>query len=139
MVKVLIAEDDLLIADMLAETVKDGGFELCGVASTEQEALIMAERYRPDLAVVDIMLSGNGSGTELATQLTARYGVGVLFSSGNCPPSFSGEPPGVGCLSKPYLPDDLILSLRIIQDIIETGTTERERPKRLRLFRKLSA
>ena len=54
---VMIAEDDLIMADMLAETLVEGGYEVCGIAGTVEKAVELAERHKPDLAVLDIRLA----------------------------------------------------------------------------------
>jgi DNA-binding response OmpR family regulator len=65
---VLIAEDDLMVADMLAEILADEGFEVIGIAQRVSEAIAIAQRHTPDLAVIDVQLL-DGLGTELANEL----------------------------------------------------------------------
>ena len=59
---VMIAEDDLMMADMLAEVLVDSGYEVCGVANTVEQAVELGERDKPDLAVLDIRLAEGGLG-----------------------------------------------------------------------------
>ena len=51
MPSVMIAEDDLLVADMLEETLIQGGNDVCGIARTVDKAVELGERHRPDLAI----------------------------------------------------------------------------------------
>ena len=56
--KVLIAEDDLLMADMLEDALVDNGYEVCGIARTVEKAVELGEKHRPDLAILDLRLEG---------------------------------------------------------------------------------
>lgn len=58
--KVLIAEDDLLIADMVEDILVAHGYEVCGIARTVAEAVALGSLNRPDLAVLDLRLAESG-------------------------------------------------------------------------------
>jgi CheY-like chemotaxis protein len=122
MLKVMIAEDDLLIAEMLGEILIEGGYELCGVARTVNKAVELGERHKPDLAVLDLQLANGGFGTEIAARLNRQGDLGVLYATGDVDLS-SGLTRGNGeaCLRKPYGPGDLILALKIVEQIVSTG------------------
>ena len=57
MLRVLIAEDDLMIADLAEEILIDAGYEVCGIARTVAEAVALAHKHKPDLAVLDFRLA----------------------------------------------------------------------------------
>ena len=82
MLKVMIAEDDLLLADMLEEVLVDNGYSVCGIARTVGKAVELAKRHKPDLAVLDIRLAEGGLGMEIAARMN-RKGMGVLYATGN--------------------------------------------------------
>ncbi len=58
--KVLIVEDDLMIADMLEEVLLAHNYCVCGIATTVTEAVALALREKPDLAIVDLRLADGG-------------------------------------------------------------------------------
>jgi response regulator of citrate/malate metabolism len=58
--KVLIAEDDLMIADIAEEILIEHGYEVCGIARTVAEAVTLAQQHKPDLAVLDLRLADGG-------------------------------------------------------------------------------
>ena len=68
MLKVLIVEDDLMLADF-AEIPAEHGYEISGIARTVAEAIALTRRSRPDLVVLDLRLADGGLGTEVASQL----------------------------------------------------------------------
>ena len=59
--RVLIAEDDGLIATLLADLLVGMGYEVCASAATEAQAVAAALQHKPDLMIVDAGL-GRGSG-----------------------------------------------------------------------------
>ncbi|MBU2549536.1 MAG: diguanylate cyclase [Proteobacteria bacterium] len=77
--KVLIVEDEVVIARELAACVESFGFDVCGVAVSGRDALAAAEKSRPDLVLMDIVLSGELDGIETASQLRASMGIPVIF------------------------------------------------------------
>lgn len=105
MTRVLIVEDDPLIALDVEQTLEAAGFDVCGVASSEAEALELAERLRPELAIVDITLSP-GDGRVVACTLNAAYATAVLFATGQCDEVEGMQATGaLACLPKPYAVD----------------------------------
>jgi two-component system, response regulator PdtaR len=69
MTSVMIAEDDLFMADMLEEALAASGYEVCGIARTVEKAVELAERHKPDLAILDIRLANGGLGTDIPARL----------------------------------------------------------------------
>jgi DNA-binding response OmpR family regulator len=63
---VMIAEDDLLMADMLEEVLVANGYEVCGIARTVEEGVELGDRCKPDLAILDIRLAEGGLGMDIA-------------------------------------------------------------------------
>ena len=115
--RVLIVEDDLLIAADVEETLHESGCDVCGVAASQEDALIIAESARPEFAVVDVELSP-GDGRIVARELTVRYGTAVLFATGNSvDPTELARYGAGGCLPKPYDSRDVLPALAAVRDI----------------------
>ena len=81
--RILVVEDEFLIAFDLEDLMSDFGHEVVGVASDMEAALQIADRHRPDLATVDLRLKQGARGADVARQLKERYGIPSLFISGN--------------------------------------------------------
>jgi DNA-binding response OmpR family regulator len=129
MQKVLIAEDDLMIADMIEEILVNEGYEVCGIARTVAEGVELGQRHKPDLAVLDLRLADGGLGTEIAAQLSGLEHLGVLYATGNAAQVHLTAVDGHGCLAKPYVADDLLRSLKIVSDMVATGTVSQPFPR----------
>jgi two-component system, response regulator PdtaR len=134
MLKVLIAEDDLMIADMAEETLVASGYEVCGIARTVAEAVALGWRHRPDLAVIDLRLADGGRGTEIAAQLRPLGRLGVLYASANISSVMLSGADGDACLAKPYRFADLVRGLEIVAGIVATGTASPPFPSGFQLL-----
>jgi len=122
--KLLIGEDNPFVAAFLQEVVKEGGYELCGVAASAQEFLSLAQQEKPDLAIVDVRLAGSFSGIDAAVEAASRVNLGILFVTAS--PDRVLDPPapvGQACLSKPFTEPELIEALRVVEQIFATGKT----------------
>src|SRR5437773_519352 len=80
--RVLIVEDEILVAWSLSEVLSLVGYEVTGIAATVDDALCLAEVTRPDLAVVDVRLAGRRDGIEGAELLKNQFGLSVIFLTG---------------------------------------------------------
>ena len=129
MPKVLIAEDDLMIADMAEMVLVEHGYEVCGIARTVPEAVALGRHHKPDLAVFDQRLADGGFGTEIAAQLGAPDGLGILYATGNTAHVMQNAVNGQGCLAKPYSPADLLRGLELVAEIVATGTASPPFPR----------
>jgi AmiR/NasT family two-component response regulator len=56
----LIAEEDLIIADTVEDLLVVSGYEVCGIGRTVAESVALAQRHKPDLAVIDVRLADEG-------------------------------------------------------------------------------
>jgi DNA-binding NarL/FixJ family response regulator len=81
--KVLIVEDEAIIAMHLEMLVVEFGHEVFGIAASTDEAIALAIACRPDVALMDIRLRFGSGGIEAARELYSRHGLRCIFLSGN--------------------------------------------------------
>ena len=110
MLKVLIVEDDLMIADMTEEFLVASGYSVSGIARTVDKAIDLAKANPPDLAIIDLRLAHGGFGTDVASALQKIKRTGILFASGNITQFDLTADDGDGCLVKPYLRSSAAIS-----------------------------
>lgn len=98
--RIMVAEDEPLIAIMLEEMLRELGWEVSGTAYTEPEAMAQLDICQPSLAILDINLGGNTS-LDVAAKCVER-GIPIVFTTGytaqDLPPECVGSP----ILAKPY-------------------------------------
>lgn len=103
--RILLLEDEALIAFDVEQLCRDNGAEDIVIASTLQDALSVSQPF--DVAIIDVMLDGEPT-LDFAKNLEAN-GVPFVFATGydRIDEIFSGFP-GVGLISKPYSGTDLV-------------------------------
>jgi two-component system, response regulator PdtaR len=77
--RILVVEDERVVALDIQNSLTDLGFTVTGVAGTGVEALALAEADRPDLVLMDIRLAGQLDGIVVARQLRDRWNVPVVY------------------------------------------------------------
>jgi two-component system, response regulator PdtaR len=99
--RVLIAEDDALIAILLAELLAGMGHDVCATAATEAEAVIAATRHGPDLMIVDEGLARGGSGVSAVEEILRAGPRAHVFLSGDTE-KVRGRRPDAIVVRKPF-------------------------------------
>jgi two-component system, OmpR family, response regulator len=112
--KLLVVEDEPNILELLAASLRYAGFEVV-TAAAGSEAVQAAQRHRPDLIVLDVMLP-DMDGFEVAKRLTNdRAGVPILFLSARDATSDKVRGLTTGgddYVTKPFSLEELIARLR---------------------------
>ena len=99
--RILIIEDEALVAMELRFVLEDLGHEVLGVAATAKAARDLVRENEVDLALVDIHLSDGPTGINLGRELGQDMGVSVLFMTANPGMVKEGIAGTIGVLSKP--------------------------------------
>ncbi len=113
--RILVVDDEFLIADLIQSVLEGEGFGIAGTVGTVGAALATTRAEKPDLAIVDVRLAQGGDGVELARDLIERHGVPVLFISGSGDPETVARTRTVnarGFLRKPFRAQGLIDAVR---------------------------
>jgi two-component system, response regulator PdtaR len=119
--RILIVEDEFLIAIAAEEALLAAGFEVVGIADSYEAALGMADALRPDLALMDIRLKSDKDGIDTATELRQRHDIPSIFTSGNQDPAnVTRAAPcrPAAWLPKPYSDEQIVQAVRDVLDDI---------------------
>lgn len=81
--RLLIVEDDALIAMDLAVSVGELGGEVISVAITARDAMRMTDELQPDVILMDVRLRGEPDGIEAAQMIQGRGAIPIVFVTGN--------------------------------------------------------
>ncbi len=105
--RVLVVEDEFIIALDLSETVRDLGYRVEGPYANKDHAMIAIDEQLPDLAILDVM-TADGEVFPLADMLT-EAGVPIIFHSGHVTDKDVAERyPEAQAAAKPCPPSRLI-------------------------------
>lgn len=77
--RILIVEDEPLIAEDISESLVKNEFEVTDIAYTKTEALQQLETNLPDMALLDINLNNKMDGIEIAEAIQQRYQIPFIF------------------------------------------------------------
>lgn len=78
-ITVLVVEDESIVSKDIQNSLKKLGYEVVGAASNGIKAIELAEEYRPDIILMDIMLKGNMSGIDTADRIFNQFNIPVIF------------------------------------------------------------
>lgn len=104
--RVLIIEDEPIIAMDIETIVRDLGHEVTGVAVTRDEAVALAMEDRPGLVLADIQLADNSSGIDAVNEILSQISAPVIFITAYPERLLTGERPEPTFLvTKPFMTD----------------------------------
>lgn len=113
--RVLVCEDNLLIAGGWSAMLSEAGYDVAGPAATAEEALHEAQRRLPDLALVDIGLGEGIDGVSLAAELVS-LGVAIIFVTADYRRAAEQRDYAADILIKPVRHPVLIGAVRAVLD-----------------------
>jgi len=131
--KILITEDEPIIAGELESIVTDLGHQVVGIARSSRRAFSLAEITGCDLAFVDVHLSDGITGPTVARHLSEDAHATVIFTTANphqIPEDFSSA---CGILLKPYSEHSVKSTIAFVVDCMERGSSLRRKPRALQL------
>ncbi|WP_207482251.1 response regulator [Arenibaculum pallidiluteum] len=103
--RILVVEDEAILAEVLSEMIEDLGHEVCAVVGTAAEALDLLGSSRPDALLVDVNLGRGGNGIAVASTAFERHGVRSFIMSGAVDSALVGETAAIrpfGFIAKPF-------------------------------------
>lgn len=120
--RILLIEDNPLVAEMMESALIEEGFRVIGIADNAERAVKLARLYHPDLAITDIRLSGPDDGIQAAMQILRETGARSIFATGHLDKATAGRcahAQPLGWLTKPYTPSQLVDAVRQAMTSVE--------------------
>lgn len=115
-VRILIVENEAVIAMNIFDILEDLGYDVLEPATTYVEALDILKRDQPDIAILDIRLSGKKTGIDLARYINEEYELPFIFLTSNSDAATIDEAKKTNpaaFLVKPFVKDELFASIEI--------------------------
>lgn len=117
--RVLIVDDEFIIAQTLSIYVEDMGLGVCGTAASADEAIALAVDHRPFIVLMDMRLQGARDGVDASQEIHERVGSKVIFITGSREPAtlarIEGDHPAA-VLFKPVSEGQLAAVIRKLLD-----------------------
>ena len=115
-IRVLIVEDETVVAMDTADMLEELGYDVCGTAVNYREALDLLQTEKPDLILCDINLGGAKDGVDLAQMIRNEHHIPLIFSTSHTDKTTVKRAASTspnGYLVKPYEKDDLYTAIEI--------------------------
>lgn len=128
----MIVEDQALLAMELELVLGESGCDVVGCAMDRAGAFAIAERERPDLALIDVNLLDGLTGPQIAQRMVSDFDCAVVFLTANpeqIPDGFAGA---LGAVSKPFDEATIRAVVVFARQFIQHRTLG-ETPRRFRL------
>lgn len=114
--RILIVEDEAIVAMVIKKRLLFLGYEVSGVAASGKDAITKVEGTYPDLVLMDIMLKGEMDGIEAADIIQKQFSVPVVFLTAHSDDKTLGrakETDPYGYIIKPFTEKDLSTTIEI--------------------------
>lgn len=125
--RILIVEDELIVAQDLRRTLETLDYEVCAVVDSGEAALEKTETLRPELVLMDIVLAGEMAGTEAAGLIRQRFGIPVVYLTAYTDDGHlekAGVTDPAGYIVKPFQDKEL---RSVVEIALHKGRIETER------------
>jgi len=107
MIRVLIVEDEAIVAAEIEMHVRRLGYEAVGTANNGRSAIALARESMPDVVLMDIRLQGGMDGIETARRIQAERPAPVVFVTAFSAVPGNELPEGARRVSKPFTASEL--------------------------------
>ena len=134
--KILIVEDEALIALSIKKRLRNLGHEVCGIVASGEEALNQAAALKPDLVLMDIRLAGDLDGIETAALIRERLEIPSVYLTAHADETTLGrakQTDPYGFILKPFHEIDLRIGLDMALHRRATELRARESEELFRL------
>lgn len=125
-VKVLIVEDETIIAASISVELDELGYEVTGMVTRAEQALLHCRQTPPDVILLDIKLKGEMDGIQLAHKLNEEIDIPIIFLTANTDEATfhrAKEALPFAFLSKPYKKLDLQRTLALVVSRLQADNT----------------
>ena len=135
--KILVVEDEGIVVMELRERLNRLGYEVVGVASSGEEAILKAQETHPDMVLMDIRLQGRMNGIQAAEAVRTRFDIPVIYLTAfadddTLQKARMTEP--FGYLIKPFEEQQLHSTLEMALQKHKLEAALRESQQRLRVY-----
>ncbi|KAA0679501.1 response regulator [Roseomonas genomospecies 6] len=131
--RILIVEDNALVAFDLEQQLLHAGHDVVGIAATASDAEAIAAAEGADVALMDVALADGSSGVDAAASLKRVHNIPSVFITATLPDTPEVRATGLGVLAKPFSEREVAGTLLAIEALLE-GRFPSDAPARLVLF-----
>lgn len=140
-VKLLLVEDDPILARSIPPQMTKYGYRIAGIASTGEEGVALAARLQPDLVLMDVDLLGAMDGVAAASAIQQTRNIPILFITSHADSERTKRAKAAGpfcCLLKPLTERELAIAIELSLCRHQFGEEQRRLTTQLKEAQKLA-
>lgn len=129
-IRILIVEDESLVARDIENMAMSQGYEVCGIASTGEQSVQMAAELQPDIILMDVVIRGSRDGISIAEKIWDSYRIPVIYVTAYADEQTLKRAKGTeafGYILKPFDERELKIAVEMAYFKSRMGTRLRER------------
>jgi len=117
--RIIIGEDEILIAEHLADIVRSFKHEVVGIGHNKAKILQIIDKTKPDLILLDIRMERKFTGIEIGEEIAHKYGIPFIYITAHSDKeiiekALPTKPSGY--IIKPFKPMDIYTAIHIATD-----------------------
>lgn len=131
--KILIVEDELIVAENIAAILEEQGYMVTGIADRAEEAMKLFKETQPHLVICDIHLKGKENGISVARAIFARDAVPILYLTAYADEATltaAAASDFEAYLLKPFIPAQLLVAVKLAFDTFYQNNSTNAKPPR---------
>lgn len=116
--KILIVDDEVLIAEFLKDELKALGYSNIVMAHSKAQCIIQIENFQPELVLLDIRMRGDREGIEIAEDINQKYKIPFIFITAHSDKEILQEALSrnpAGYITKPFKQIDVYAAIRLVE------------------------
>lgn len=117
--KILIVEDEVLIAEVLKDELVSLGYENIILTHNKNQAYLKLNEYKPDLVLLDIRMKSEQEGIEIAREINTKYKIPFIFITAHSDKHIlqtALETNPAGYITKPFKQIDVYAAIKIVEN-----------------------
>jgi PAS domain S-box-containing protein/putative nucleotidyltransferase with HDIG domain len=129
-IRILIVEDESLVARDIENMAVSQGYEVCGIASSGDQAVEMTAEHQPDLILMDVVIKGSQDGTTIAEKIWDYYRIPIIYVTASADEHTLKRAKiteAFGYILKPFDERELKIAIEMAYYKARMGTKLRER------------
>ncbi|MFA5332335.1 MAG: response regulator [Methanoregula sp.] len=114
--RILIVEDETIVAMTLEEVLHDQGYSVAGIVSSADDAILATAKFNPDLILMDIRIRGDRDGISAAEEINRRFNIPIVYLTSHSDDKTLARAVKTrpyGYLLKPFRPRELHTTIEI--------------------------
>lgn len=114
--KILIVEDETIVAKDIQNVLQKNNYEVIGTADNAEVAMNYISKNLPDVILMDIMIKGNMNGIELSQKIKAEYAIPIIFLTAYSDPTTLEKAKLIepySYITKPFKNSDILSAIEI--------------------------